>query len=141
VVDVDEEVGMQSANAELIRRWNQQNQDPSAVRELVSPDFVAHLEDGDVHGPDGWVEFTRREDIRLRDVHSGIDELIESGPFIGERWWLRGITEDGQPMLLRGITMHRVADGRLQEDWVAVELEQDQELSHAGPRRTAVTGL
>lgn len=114
---------MPSTNRELIRRWNQSNTDPETVREVVAPDFVAHMEDGDVHGAEGWIAFTQRVGAGLRDMEAGSDEVIESGPLIGERWWIRGTREDGSPLLWRGITMHRVADGRLQEDWVAVEEE------------------
>lgn len=115
---------MQSANAELIRRWNQQNQDPSAVRELVSPDFVVHGAGGEIHGIDEWLAYMQRAGEDLRDAEAGIDELIEMGDLVGERWWIRGITADGRPTRLRGITMHRVADGRLEEDWVVFEQEQ-----------------
>jgi hypothetical protein len=115
---------MPDSNLELIRRWNQANTDPDTVNEVVSPDFVAHMADGDVHGPDGWLEFTRRIGAGLRDMEAGSDEVIESGELIGERWWIHATSEDGRPVRWRGITMHRVADGRLQEDWVAVEDDQ-----------------
>ena len=115
---------MPSANAELIHRWNQANTDPDAVHELVTPDYVAHLESGDARGPDGWLAYMRQAGDGMRDMESGIDELIESGDLVGERWWIRGTAADGQQVRLRGITMHRVAGGRLKEDWVAFEQEQ-----------------
>jgi hypothetical protein len=115
---------MPSSNAELIRRWNQSNSDPDTVREVVAPGFVAHMSDGDVHGADGWIAFTQRVNAGVHDMEAGSDEVIESGDLIGERWWIHGTREDGSPLRWRGITMHRVADGRLQEDWVVAFQEE-----------------
>lgn len=115
---------MAESDLELIRRWNQENTDPDAIREIVSPDFVAHMEQGDIHGPDGWIEFARGMGEQLTDLHAGQEEVIASGGLIGERWWLSGTRQDGSEMRLRGITMHRVSGGRLQEDWVVTEDER-----------------
>jgi uncharacterized linocin/CFP29 family protein len=114
---------MTESDLALIRRWNQENTDPDAVREIVSPDFVAHMEDGDIRGPDGWIEFARSLG-ELSEVEAGQDEVIASGDLIGERWWLRWKQSDGTAVRLRGMTMHRVSGGRLQEDWVVTAEEQ-----------------
>ncbi|MDH2442640.1 nuclear transport factor 2 family protein [Amnibacterium sp. CER49] len=115
---------MTDADLELIRRWNQENTDPQAIREIVSPDFVAHMEDGDIRGPDGWIEFVTGMGEHWTDLRAGQEEVIASGDLIGERWWLSGKRPDGTVSRIRGITMHRVSGGRLQEDWVVTEEEQ-----------------
>jgi hypothetical protein len=129
---------MSDSDLELIRRWNQANWDPETVREVVSPDFVAHMPDGDLHGPDGWLRFARQMMDGVSDVAAGSDEVVPSGDLIGERWWIRYTAADGTPVLWRGITMHRVADGKLQEDWVTAQQEHPVP---AGSGRTAVRGL
>jgi hypothetical protein len=107
-------------NFELVRRFNQLPAgDLSMLDELLAPDFVAHGGDGqEVRGPDGWREFLRTagEQFQGDNIQSGIDELIGNGDLVAERWWIR--TKAGTR---RGITMHRIADGRLAEDWVVFE--------------------
>jgi hypothetical protein len=112
---------MQNSNLDVIRRWNQENWKADAVTELVAPDFVAHIGDRDVRGPDGWIKFSLDGTAGVQDIEAGQDEVFTSGNLIGERWWLRYTDADGTQVRWHGITMHRVADGRLQEDWVAAE--------------------
>jgi hypothetical protein len=112
---------MQDSDLELLRRWNQSNWDPETVHDVVSPDFVAHMLDGDLHGPEGWLRFTQQLTAGVSDLTAGSDEVVGSGDLIGERWWVRFTAADGTQVNWRGITMHRVADGKLQEDWVAAE--------------------
>ena len=65
----------------------------------------AHMADGDVHGPDGWIEFTKRVGAGMTDLQAGSDEVIESGELIGERWWIHATRDDGTPVRWRGITV------------------------------------
>ncbi|WP_210481014.1 ester cyclase [Naasia sp. SYSU D00948] len=107
-------------NFELVRRFNQvPGKDLSVLDELVAPDFVVHGGNGlEVRGRESWRQFllTAGEQFQGEDVESGIDELIGNGDLVAERWWIR--TPVG---IRRGITLHRVADGKLQEDWVVFE--------------------
>jgi hypothetical protein len=51
------------------------------------------------------------------DVDTGTDELLGNDSLVAERWWLRG-SADGQEQLDgHGITMHRIMNGRRQENW------------------------
>jgi hypothetical protein len=114
---------MPDSNVDVVRRWNQENWDPAAVHDLVAPDFVAHMPDEEVHGADGWLAFVQRISRGARDNEAGVDEMMTSGDLVGERWWMHYTDADGHPVRWRGITMHKVADGRLQEDWVVSEEE------------------
>ncbi len=87
------------------------------LEELLAPDFVVHGGDGqEVHGPDGWRQFIQSVQAQAGDMESGIDEMISNGNLVAERWWVR--SSEGTR---RGITMHRIVDGKLQEDWVVFQ--------------------
>ncbi|WP_210509081.1 ester cyclase [Naasia sp. SYSU D00057] len=105
-------------NFELVRRFNQiwSADDLGILDELLAPDFVAHNGDEEVHGPDGWRQFVLAGREQYGAISTGIDELIGDGGLVGERWWIRGGTGD-QSVGGHGMTMHRIADGKLQENW------------------------
>lgn len=111
----------------VIRRFNAagHDEDDSALEELLTPDFVAHNGDQDVHGVDGWREFLARARDQFGPSRAGIDELIPSGNLIGERWWIRSTPPGTTTVsLAHGITMHRLVHGRIAEQW-AVMREDD----------------
>ena len=106
-------------NFELVRRFNQvfKQDDLSVLDEILAPDFVAHNGDQDVHGPDGWRRFVLETREQGGKIDTGDDELLGDGDLVAERWWLRGTADGGGLLHGHGITMHRIANGRLQENW------------------------
>ncbi len=66
-------------------------------------------------GPDGWQHVL---DIRMQlgQIETGVDEVLGDESLVAERWWIRGRAEDGQVFHGRGITMHRIVNGKLQEN-------------------------
>jgi predicted SnoaL-like aldol condensation-catalyzing enzyme len=105
-------------NLELVRRFNQvfrSDDDLSVLDELLAPDFVAHNGDEEVRGPEGWRQFVL--DVRNEggEIETGIDELIGDGSLVAERWWMRGSANAA--FRGHGVTVHRIVDGKLQENW------------------------
>ncbi len=112
-------------NFDLVRRFNQifKAGDLSVLDEILAPDFVAHNGDEEVRGPDGWRQFvldTRKEG---GDIDTGIDELIGNGSLVAKRWWMRGSANSGAAVRGHGVTMHRIVNGRLQENWAVYQPE------------------
>ncbi|MDP9166777.1 MAG: nuclear transport factor 2 family protein [Actinomycetota bacterium] len=106
-------------NFALVRRFNQvfKEDDLSVLDEILAPDFVAHNGDQDIHGPDGWRRFVLETREQGGDVDTGNDELLGDGSLVAERWWMRGSTDGHEQLHGHGITLHRIVDGRLQENW------------------------
>ena len=105
-------------NFELIRRFNQVNAagDLGVLDEILAPDFLARNGEQEVHGPDGWRQFVLAGREQYGESEGGIDELIGNGNMVAERWWLRAAAGTR-----RGITMHRIVDGKLEEDWMVAQ--------------------
>lgn len=111
-------------NFELVRRFNrlfQADDDLTVLDEIVAPDFVAHNGDEDVHGPDGWRQFVLEVRRGGGVIETGIDELIGNDSLVAERWWMRASSNEA--FSGRGVTMHRIVNGRLQENWAVVAPE------------------
>lgn len=106
------------SNEDLIHRFNQilVNRDYDQLNEIVAPDFVAHNGPDEVRGPDGWRAFVEDGWKQFGSIETGIDELIEDRGLLAERWWFRAGSGDRR-MTGHGITVHRVVDGRIQENW------------------------
>jgi predicted SnoaL-like aldol condensation-catalyzing enzyme len=113
-------------NLELVRRFNQvfrADDDLTVLDEILAPDFVAHNGDEEVHGPDGWRQFVLEARRMGGNIETGIDELIGDGSLVAERWWLRSSADGAEAFDGHGITIHRIADGKLQENWAVAEAE------------------
>ncbi len=106
-------------NLELVRRFNQTPgaKDLSVLDELLAEDFVVHTGDGqEVRGREAWRQWILAGQEQFGEVEMGIDELLGNGSLVAERWWAR--TGAGTR---RGITMHRIEGGKIQEDWVVFQ--------------------
>lgn len=99
--------------------------DLELVKELFTADYNAHTPIGVFEGIEGAVQFV----IRLREAFPDLDAKVEDqvieGDKIANLWRARGthqgdfggIPATGRKMETSGITMFRVADGKVLESW------------------------
>ena len=110
-------------NFALVRRFNQvfkADDDLTVLDEILAPDFVAHNGDEEVRGPEGWRQFVLEVREAGGEIETGIDELIGDDSLVAERWWIRGSAE-GTQVRGHGMTMHRIVNGKLQENWAVYQ--------------------
>jgi transcriptional regulator with XRE-family HTH domain len=122
-------VSSSAARAEaMVRRlfqelWNERKF--SVIDELISPDCVLHAEGRELHGRAAMYQ-------RAKDFFAAFDrfvveiyDLTVQGDLVICRWRVRltqtgpwhGLAPTGKPLLVRGSTWIRVADGYLAEGW------------------------
>jgi steroid delta-isomerase-like uncharacterized protein len=102
---------------ELVRRymeegWNSGNVD--VVDELFTPELAARAR--------GLIGAFR---TGFPDWHCQIDDFVVEGDKVVNRWSAKathtgnfyGIPATGKPVVVEGITIHQVADGRIVADW------------------------
>ena len=119
-----------SANKEIVRRvvegvWRDRNF--AIVDDLVAEDYVWHYpsEPGPIQGRDGFKQFAATYQTAFEDALVTIDDQIAEGDQVVTRWTgrgthtgeLMGIAPTGKEVTVSGITIARLADGKIAEEW------------------------
>jgi len=98
----------------------------SAIDELYAEDYVYSGPDGSIRrGREDAKEMARRLIDAMPDRVSTVEDQIAEGDRVVTRWVSRGTPAlplmgrpvDGEPVAVFGITISRIADGRIAEDW------------------------
>ena len=115
--------------AELSRRifedvWN--HQDLKAIDDLISTDYVHH-DAGTVagNGPEGYRQFVQSYLNAFPDAHFTIHDAFTAGDSEVTRWTvtgthegeLAGIPPTGRRFSVTGISIARIANGKIIESW------------------------
>jgi steroid delta-isomerase-like uncharacterized protein len=119
---------MSEENKDLAQRsWDIVNQrNPDLLEEFYPPDFVWHEPDQDLRGYEQAKQFISTFFKALPDINITIDDVIAEGDKVVTRYTIRGThqgeTEEfgpptGRQMELEGITIHRIEDGKIVEEW------------------------
>ncbi|MCD6289869.1 MAG: ester cyclase [Anaerolineae bacterium] len=103
--------------------WNQGKTD--VIDEILAPDYVIHDPTGDYTGPEGYRQFFASLHDAFPDVHFTLDDQIAEGEWVATRWTsvgthtspLMGIPPTGKQTTAVGITISRIVDGKVVEEW------------------------
>jgi len=105
------------ANKEIARRWNEEfiNQRKiDAIERFLHPNYVQHP-----GANPGTTDFAAAREAFIQglestpDVHLQIKDLIAEGDKVAFRWtW-----HEGGKAVAGGISIYRIADGKIIEDW------------------------
>jgi steroid delta-isomerase-like uncharacterized protein len=118
-------------NKELVETFIQElftKGDLDAVERYLDPKFVNHDPPfpGASRGPDGMRMAAESFRQALPDWHSDVEQLIAEDDVVVERFTARGthtgislmgVPANGRTIVLAGINMFRVSDGRIVERW------------------------
>ena len=118
-------------NKALARRfieeiWNQKNL--AVARELMAATYVFHTAGsppGLPPGPEGFQQFASAFFTAFPDVHTSIEDQLAEGDKVVTRWTSRGtntgslfgMPATGKSATITGITIDRIADGKIVESW------------------------
>ena len=110
-----------------LRSWEIVNQrNPDLIEEVYPPDFVWHEPDQDLRGYEEARQFVSTFFQALPDINITVEDVIAEGDKVVTRYTIRGThqggTEEfgpptGRQMELEGITIHRIEDGKIVEEW------------------------
>lgn len=119
-----------SANKEIVRRlvdevWG--NRNLGIVDELIAQDYVGHdtTQPEPIQGREGFKSFVGMYQAAFQDATVTIDDQIAEADRVVSRWTgrgthtgeLMGIAPTGKEVTVSGITVSRLADGRIAEEW------------------------
>lgn len=115
-------------NKEIVRRLGVEPWEGNlgVIDELVAADYVGHdPAQPELHGPDGIREFVTTYLAGFPDGKITIDEQLAEGDLVATRWTgrgtqqgeLMGIPPTGKQITVSGITISRVKNGKVVEEW------------------------
>ena len=96
------------------------------IDELVAPDYVGHdPAQPEMHGPEGIKQFITGYLAGFPDGRITIDGQLAEGDMVATRWTgrgthqgeLMGIPPTGKQVTVSGITISRVKNGKVVEEW------------------------
>jgi len=121
--------------------WNKHRRE--AIGEMLADDAPIHEGGITVHGPAGFYTFFDRMQTAFSDIRVTVKETIAEGDKVCVRWSCSlkhtgpglGMEPTGETLETTGITIIRVADGKLVEGWQNWDMlgimQQIQERGHA----------
>ncbi len=116
-------------NKEIVRRhveeyWNQGRLE--VAKEIHAPDYTFHEQTNPpIRGRDAYDQFAIMYRTAFPDLHFTIEELIAAGDMVAGRWSivathqgeLMGIPPTGKRAKATGISIFRISDGKIAEEW------------------------
>jgi steroid delta-isomerase-like uncharacterized protein len=119
------------ANKEVSRRFTELFGTPDAAgaEDILSRDIVFHgtAGDGEIRGLDQMKAFLIGYHSAFPGAHSTVEDQVAEGDKVVTRWRARGahrgdlgpIPATGRAFEMDGVTIERIADGKIAEVWVA----------------------
>ena len=137
---------MPDSNHDLATRWFEEvwnKRRRQAIAELLAEGAPIHDGGITVHGPSGFYAFFDRMSAAFSDIHVTIEETIAAGDRVCVRWSCAlkhtgsglGMPPSGKTLQTTGITIMRIAGGKLAEGWQNWDMlglmQQIEERGHA----------
>ena len=115
-------------NKEIVRRVAVEPWEGNlgVIDELIASDYVVHdPAQPEARGPEGVKEFVRTYLTGFPDGRITVDDQLAEGDLVATRWTgrgtqngeLMGIPPTGKQVTVSGLTISRVKDGKIVEEW------------------------
>ena len=121
-------------NKAVIRRWIEayNERDLEAEADVLAPGFVAHVPaaPGPLEGLEAWRQFSGPFAEAFPDLRLTVQDIAAEGDTVAARVGFRGthrgefqgIPPTGKEVAFSSMEFNRVADGKVEEHWVEVDL-------------------
>ena len=119
---------MAERNKGIIRRYVDEvytKGNLDVLEELISPHYVNHTEERDIEGIEGLRAFALAMRAALPDMRHTIHVQLTEGDLEAHRWTISGthqgewagIPASGNPVAVKGLSLSRIEDGKVAEEW------------------------
>jgi steroid delta-isomerase-like uncharacterized protein len=117
---------MSEENKALARRSWEAPENLDLIDDVYTADVVWHEPDQEIRGLEQAKQFVTTYKSAFPDLNATVEDVIAEGDKVVTRWTIRGthqgeIEEFGPPTgrqaELQGITIHRIEDGKIVEEW------------------------
>ena len=120
---------MSEENKAIVRRnfeetWNKGNM--AVADEIFTANYVGHDPAGpELRGPEGMKQQVGTYRTAFPNVQFSVEDQIAAGDMVATRWTARGthqgdlmgIAPTGKQVTVTGITIERLANGKVEESW------------------------
>jgi steroid delta-isomerase-like uncharacterized protein len=126
-------------NKALVRKFFEEawgKGDVAAVDEFMATDYVEHPRPSSLPpGPEGLKQLITAYRSAFPDLKLTLDDIFAEGEMVAFRWsargthlgdWL-GIPPTGNHVTATGITIFRIAGGKVVESWTSIDLNPSEE--------------
>lgn len=117
-----------ASGAEIINQlWDAVNKEGvAAMRRFHTPDYVRHGSDGD-YNLDEWIAMMQEREKAFPDNFSNVVETLSEGNRVAYRWFAEGTHQEtyfgipatGKHVKAEGITISRIENGLICEEWAS----------------------
>jgi steroid delta-isomerase-like uncharacterized protein len=124
---------MSEQNKAVLRRqfeevWSRGN--VALVDELFASDYLGHAPPDEVDGREGMKRYVSTVRTEFPDLQFTVEDQIAEGDRVVTRWTasgthkgqFQGIPPTGRQMTMTGITIFRIANGKLVEGWTNADI-------------------
>jgi steroid delta-isomerase-like uncharacterized protein len=96
------------------------------LEEVYDTDLVWHEPDQDIQGIEEARQFGSMYLSAFPDLQATVEDVIAEGDKVVTRWTIRGTHQEeieefgpptGKQIEIKGITIHRIEDGKIVEEW------------------------
>jgi steroid delta-isomerase-like uncharacterized protein len=95
------------------------------IDEIVASDYVGHTPPADIHGPEGAKQYDALLREAFPDLQITVEDQIAEGDKTVTRWTFQGthkgqfqgMPPTGKQVTMSGMTIFRVANGKIVEGW------------------------
>jgi len=117
---------MSEENKDLARRSWELLENLDILDEVYATDLVWHEPDQDIQGLEEARQFVSMYKTAFPDLSATVEDVIAEGGKVVTRYTVRGTHQGemeefgpptGRQVEVKGITIHRVEDGKIVEEW------------------------
>jgi len=116
---------MSEENKALARRSWELLRDLNILDEVYVDDLVWHHPDQDIRGIEVAKRFVSMYKFAFPDLYATVEDVIAEGDKAVTRWTIRGthrgelmgIAPTERQIEIKGITIHRIEEGKIVEEW------------------------
>ena len=103
--------------------------DTRLLADLVAAQHVRHAPDGDLYGSEGVRIDVAEWRSGFPDLRLEVEDQVAEGDRVASRFVLRGthhgpflgVAPTGRPVAVAGVSIDRLAGGRLAESWISLD--------------------
>jgi predicted ester cyclase len=111
-------------NKAVVRRWTDEahnKRNLAVADEIYTADYRGHMLSGDSINKEQGKQMELAFQAEFPTHRVTIDDLVGEGDRVVSRWTLSATHKSGKPVVLKGMSIARFANGKIAEEWVSMD--------------------